>query len=198
MPVMSGVEATGTIREAERQTGRHVPIVAMTAHAMKGDRERFLAAGMDEYVSKPLRAEEMLAAIARAIRGRPSVAEERPRPVGAGHRLDVPTILAGLGGNRDLLREVIDVFLKDAPVRLTETRTAVDNGDAEAIASQAHALKSMVGLFTTAEAFAAARELEARGKQGDLTASVEATSALVNAVEALMEQLRALQTELQT
>jgi len=198
MPVMSGVEATGAIREAERQTSRHVPIVAMTAHAMKGDRERFLAAGMDDYVSKPLRAEEVLAAIARATRGQPSVAQQRPQPLAASHELDVPSILAGLGGNRDLLREVIDVFLKDAPVRLTETRTAVDNRDAAAIASQAHALKSMVGLFTTAEAFASARELEARGKQGDFTASVEAMSALVSAVEALMEQLRELQTELQT
>ncbi len=197
MPLMSGVEATDAIRKAERDSGRHVPIVAMTAHAMKGDRERFLAAGMDDYVSKPLRADEVFAAIARATRGQPSVADQ-PRRTATSRDLDVSSILAGLGGSRELLREVIDVFLKDAPVRLADTRAALDTGDAAAIAGQAHALKSMVGLFTTAEPFAAARELEARGKQGDLTGAVAAISALDGAVESLAERLRTLRAELAT
>jgi two-component system, sensor histidine kinase and response regulator len=196
MPLMSGIEATSTIRDAERGTGRHVPIVAMTAHAMKGDRERFLAAGMDDYVSKPLRADEVLAAIARATRGNPPVAEQRPERIATTNELDVPSILAGLGGSRELLREVIDVFVNDAPARLTDTRTALAAGDGAAIAGQAHALKSMVGLFTTAEAFAAARELEARGKQGDLAGAAEAMTALNGAVEGLLGRLRTLRAEL--
>jgi hypothetical protein len=88
------------------------------------------------------------------------------------------------------------VFLNDAPARLTDTRTALAAGDGAAIAGQAHALKSMVGLFTTAEAFAAARELEARGKQGDLAGSAEAMTALNGAVEGLLGRLRTLRAEL--
>jgi CheY-like chemotaxis protein len=66
MPVMGGVEATRVIRERERDTGGHTPIVALTAHAIKGDRERYLSAGMDDYVSKPIRRQELYAAIRRA------------------------------------------------------------------------------------------------------------------------------------
>ena len=80
MPGMSGVEATEAIRKAESGSTTHVPIVAMTAHAMKGDRERFLAAGMDDYVSKPLRSDEVLATIAAATRGQRPTVEHRIAP----------------------------------------------------------------------------------------------------------------------
>jgi two-component system, sensor histidine kinase and response regulator len=198
MPGMSGVEATEAIRKAERGSTAHVPIVAMTAHAMTGDRERFLAAGMDGYVSKPLRIDEVLATIDAATRGQgPAVATE-PRQVPTATELDVAAILAGLGGDRALLGEVIDVFLADAPLRLAEARAALEKGDAAAIAAQAHTLKSMVGLFTTAEAFAAARELEAIGKQGDLAQAAQASATLEGAVATLEARLRALRAELGT
>jgi CheY-like chemotaxis protein len=80
MPRMSGLEATAAIRKAERATKAHIPIVAMTAHAMKGDRERCLASGMDEYLSKPLRPEDLFKTIDRVIKAlRPSVTKERAR-----------------------------------------------------------------------------------------------------------------------
>jgi HPt (histidine-containing phosphotransfer) domain-containing protein len=167
MPEMSGLEATEAIRKAERGTMRHVPIVAMTAHAMKGDRERFLTAGMDEYVAKPLRIDEVFAAIEAATRGRPRRPPESPREP-AGTALDLDTILAGVGGKRDLLAEVLDVFLVDAPQRIADARAALEKSDAAGVAGQAHTLKSMIGLFTMAEPFAAARELEAVAKRGDL------------------------------
>jgi two-component system, sensor histidine kinase and response regulator len=81
MPEMDGYEATAKIREAERQTGRHLPIVAMTAHAMKGDRESCLAAGMDSYISKPIRAQQVFEAITAALRhstGAPDLADAVP------------------------------------------------------------------------------------------------------------------------
>jgi two-component system, sensor histidine kinase and response regulator len=196
MPEMGGVEATEAIRKAEIGSTAHVPIVAMTAHAMKGDRERFLAAGMDAYVSKPLRIDEVLATIAAATRGqRPTVATESHQ-VSTATELDVEAILVGLGGDRALLGEVIDVFLADAPLRLAEARAALEKGDAAAIAAQAHTLKSMVGLFTTSEPFAAARELEAIGKQGDLALAAQAAATLEGAVATLETGLRALRAEL--
>jgi two-component system, sensor histidine kinase and response regulator len=196
MPGMSGVEATEAIRNAERGSTAHVPIVAMTAHAMKGDRERFLAAGMDDYVSKPLRIDEVLATIEAATRGQRQAAAIQLREGSTAADLDVEAMLAGLGGNRALLAEVIDVFLADAPLRLADVRAALEKGDATAIAAQAHTLKSMVGLFTTSEPFAAARELEAVGKQGDLALAAQASATLERAIATLEIRLRALRAEL--
>ncbi len=197
MPVMSGIEATEAIRKAERGSTTHVPIVAMTAHAMKGDRERFLAAGMDEYLAKPLRIDEVFAAIDSATRGRRPAAEPRALLESAAPELDVPAILTGMGGNRDLVREVVDVFLTDAPLRLAEARAALEKGDAAAIAAQAHGLKSMVGLFTMAEPFFAVRELEAIARQGDLPGAAKAMTTLEGAVAALEARLRTFRAELE-
>ena len=197
MPGMSGIEATQAIRTAERGSTTHVPIVAMTAHAMTGDRERFLAAGMDEYVSKPLRIDEVLATIDAVTRGQPPAISTGPSRDATATELDVAAILAGVGGNRALLAEVIDVFLVDAPLRLADARAAFEKGDAAAIAAQAHTLKSMVGLFTMSTPFAAARELEAIGKQGDLSQVARASATLESAVTALEERLRALRLELE-
>jgi HPt (histidine-containing phosphotransfer) domain-containing protein len=109
----------------------------------------------------------------------------------------VPAILTGLGGNRGLLGDVIDVFLEEAPQRIAAARAALEQGDASEIASQAHTLKSMVGLFTMAEPFAAARELEAIGKRGDLIAAAEGIATLDSTVAALADRLRALRLDLQ-
>ncbi len=196
MPEMSGLEATEAIRKAEHGTMRHVPIVAMTAHAMKGDRERFLTAGMDEYVAKPLRIDEVFAAIEAATRGRPRAGRpESPREP-AGTPLDLDTILAGVGGKRDLLAEVLDVFLVDAPLRLADARAALEKSDPAGVAGEAHTLKSMIGLFTMAEPFAAARELEAVAKRGDLSLAADGLATLERAVTTLEARLRTLREEI--
>ena len=196
MPEMSGLEATEAIRKAERGSTRHVPIVAMTAHAMTGDRERFLAAGMDEYLAKPLRFDEVFAAIDAVTRGRPPANRTGTPHEPAGTALDLATILAGVGGKRDLLTEVLDVFLVDAPLRLADARAALEKSDAAGIAGQAHTLKSMIGLFTMAEPFAAARELEAVGRRGDIALAAEGLATLEGAVGALEVRLRALRAEI--
>jgi HPt (histidine-containing phosphotransfer) domain-containing protein len=197
MPEMSGLEATEAIRNVERGSTIHVPIVAMTAHAMKGDRERFLAAGMDEYLAKPLRIDEVFAAIEVATRGRRPAVKRRAPQESTAAELDVPAILAGVGGNRDLLGEVVDVFLVDAPLRLADARAALEKSDAVEIAAQAHGLKSMVGLFTMSEAFIAARELEAIAKLGDLAGAAKAVATLEDAVATLEARLRTLRAELE-
>jgi PAS domain S-box-containing protein len=171
MPELSGLEASAVIRERELGTGRHVPIVALTAHAMTGDRERCLAAGMDGYVSKPLRPDELFAAIASVlappageVRGGTAAAAEGPAPP----PLDVGTLLAGFAGNRKLLGEVIELFLADTPRILDEARRALARRDAAALASSAHALKGSMGLFAQRGAYEAARRLELAAKAGEL------------------------------
>src|SRR5687767_11859464 len=119
MPELSGLEATVAIREADRHTGLHVPIVALTARAMAGDREQCLVAGMDAYVSKPVRAEELFAAI-DAVTGLapagPSPDTPAPAPeLETAGSVERSALLAGFGGRGDLVKQVIDVFLTDAP-----------------------------------------------------------------------------------
>jgi CheY-like chemotaxis protein len=183
MPEMSGLEATAAIRERERARGDHVPIVAMTAHAMAGDRDRCLAAGMDGYVSKPIRADELFATMDRlAGNGRhetgpvmsaaAGTAASRqsllPAAASGAAVLDAPGLVARFGGNEALLGEVLDVFAADAPKLLAAVAQAADSGDTAALASAAHALKGSIGLFSMGAAYEAARRIEHDARTGAL------------------------------
>jgi CheY-like chemotaxis protein len=222
MPLMSGIEATAAIRVRERTTGGHVPIVAMTAHAMSGDKERCLEAGMDAYVSKPLRPDELLATVDGAVKSsktdanaealsdvsgqgsseredgsRTGEANSESAPEGVAPSLNQAALLAGFGGNQKVLREVIDMFLIDAPERLTALRRAVESADAQALSSTAHALKGSVGLFVQAGAFETARQLERTGKAGDLQRAGALLASLETDMRALDTTLRALREQLE-
>jgi CheY-like chemotaxis protein len=196
MPEMGGLEATSAIREYERTVGRHTPIVAVTAHAMAGDREQCLAAGMDAYVSKPLRPEALSAILddlrptrrARTRRTQARVEETRG--------VDVNALLSGFGGRPQLVAEVIDVFLEDAPAMLTRLREAIREGDAGRVASAAHAIKGSVGLFTQKEAFTTARALEHAARGGDLSGVDTSCAAVEEGVAQLTTELRALRATL--
>src|SRR5688572_2322932 len=188
MPEMGGLEATAAIRAHERSTGRHVPIVALTAHVMAGDREQCLAAGMDWFVAKPLRPAELFAALDQFFPppDQPVAAHEPPRLV------DGAALLAGFGGNASLLAEVVGVFLTDAPSMLERLRGAARAGDASALAATAHALKGSVGLFTDGEAFISAQRLEQIASSGNRAAIDAACADLEKAVAALTVELRQL------
>jgi two-component system, sensor histidine kinase and response regulator len=186
MPEMSGLQATEAIRERERSLGGHIPIVAMTAHAMAGDREQCLAAGMDAYLSKPLRLDEVLAVVDGLFTSAPM----------APPLVDPPTLLSAFGGNPALLAEVIDMFLVDGPQLTREIRQATDRGDSKSLASSAHALKGSAGLFAKQGAYDTARRLEQLGKSGDLTAAGEACAELERDMDALRATLAELRKEL--
>ena len=114
MPEMDGLEAAAAIRAREAGTGSHVPIVAMTAHAMKGDRQRCLEAGMDEYVSKPIRGSQLMATIQSVVHCR-SVSEDcRAEACGEGDS-DWSEALAATGGDEELMKAVMEVFLEEEP-----------------------------------------------------------------------------------
>jgi signal transduction histidine kinase/DNA-binding response OmpR family regulator len=195
MPEMDGFEATAAIRQKEKATGQHLPIVAMTAHALKGDRERCLAAGMDDYVAKPIQAKELLAAVAGAVlpavEKRESLpAEPRPEEI-----LDRLTALARVDGDANLLGELAGLFLADSARLLSAVEEAVARGDAKALERAAHALKSSVGNFAAHAAFQAAARLEMLGRQGDLAEAQEAYAALEQEIERLRPALLNLQRE---
>ena len=189
MPEMSGLEATAVIRDHERTTGRHVPIVALTARAMAGDREQCLAAGMDAYVSKPLRPDELFSAIDAVTR--PPGPSRRRTPT-AGDTVDRDALLAGFGGRTDLLKHVVEVFLEDAPSILARLKEAMQTNNAVEVTAAAHALKGSVGLFSQGNAYECARRLEQSGRGGDLTGGETVREELAASVSRLMTELRAL------
>lgn len=192
MPEMDGLDATAAIRAWEKAAGTHTPILAMTAHAMKGDRERCLAAGMDGYTSKPIRMVELEQAIAQLVS--PSKPAEGPLPEETREDgvIDRAALLAAVDGNRRLLRELVRLFLADCPRRLAEIKEAVRRGDAEALRIEAHTLKGSIGNFAAKQAFAAAQRLEIMGRDGDLDKAGDARMALESELGRLTEGLTKL------
>jgi CheY-like chemotaxis protein len=169
MPEMDGLEATAAIRAHERTVGGHVRIVAMTARAMDGDRERCLASGMDGYLSKPINRGMLTATVEQdASAAEPAFSPAAANPEGS---VDRAELMERLDGNQDLLADVIAIFLDDCPRRLTAIKAAVDQGNAMRIEAAAHALKGAAGNLSAAGLFDAAHTLERIGAEGRLSAA---------------------------
>jgi CheY-like chemotaxis protein len=179
MPGMGGLDATVAIRLRERATGRHVPIIAMTAHAMSSDRERCLAAGMDGYLSKPIDPVLLFAAVEQCGVGS-GVHAALVRPV----TFDEGALLDRVSGDHALMNTVIGMFLDDLPVRLAAILEAVTRRDADALRTAAHALKGVAANLSAGGLVDAATALERLGTDGHMDAahvgwqqlSVEATN----------------------
>jgi two-component system, sensor histidine kinase and response regulator len=185
MPEMGGFEATAAIRLNERATGAHLPIVAMTAHAMKGDRERCLQAGMDDYITKPLNSKLLCAVVENAADGHAAavVADASDAP-------GYCTLLARLDGDAQLLADISRLFTDDAPEHLKRIRCAIDARDAEALRQAGHALKGAAASFDAADVVAAARTLEEAGRVGDLSGVESTWQLLAPAMHDLLATLR--------
>ena len=168
MPLMDGLEATVSIRERERSgESARVPIIAMTAHAMTGDRERCLAAGMDDYLAKPIHPRQLIEAIER--RGKPPLRIEPAADAAAADErvFDIEQMRTRCGGDERLVRELITILQRETPGRMTAIRKAGRSGDSEALWRAAHALKSSLGTIGAARAFRAVEALERAGRRGD-------------------------------
>jgi two-component system sensor histidine kinase/response regulator len=156
---MGGVEATRKIREREAGSGRRTRIVAMTAHAMKGDRERYIASGMDGYLAKPVDQAELFAAVEWQPQPAASGVEIMPLPAAPVDFVEMHERL----GDDELIAEVIEMFLADYPVRLAEIGVAVAARDGEAIRSACHALKGAAGNLAAGPVVQHASALETLG-----------------------------------
>jgi two-component system sensor histidine kinase/response regulator len=211
MPVMNGLEATARIRAGEQGSDRHLPIVAMTAHAMRGDRERCLAAGMDRYLVKPIRGEELIATLeslagteaepgnreaahdvgAGKIPSEVPHVEESGRPHGDPAAVRV-AMLEHLGGDLELARDLAGIFLDDRAEMMLRIETAIELPDAEALRVAAHTLKGAVGNFGATVAAAAALRLEKIGQSGNLDEAGDAWAELKHEIAALEDVLRSV------
>jgi len=184
MPRTSGLEATAAIRRREQETGRHLPIIALTANGLAGHREGCLQAGMDDFVTKPIHSQELLAAMRRVV---PDLVLEKP-----GARVfDRVALVASLGGNMALLRDLVQLsFDSDAPRLLAELREAAAKRDPRALEAACHGLNGMLGELRASRAAEMARQLESDGQAGDLTEVDERVAGLLSEMEQLKLQLR--------
>jgi PAS domain S-box-containing protein len=194
MPRMDGLEATSVIRRSEIGTGMHIPIIALTAHAMKGDRERCIAAGMDGYLAKPIRIEDLELAIATVLKT--TMIKSSLTPKSQPSLGDVDGLLDGVGGDRRLLREMIRIFQDDSPTRLREIAKALKSDHAEAVQRAAHALKGAIGNFQGKEAYEAARKVEELASKGDLASAKDAFAELKRELRSLTDRLDQISSEL--
>ncbi len=207
MPVMDGFTATKKIREIEQETGIHLPIIAMTANAMKGDEERCLEAGMDGYISKPIKSEKLKEAILSVLDSsdenepateipidRNETAEESESDV---EQFDKQAFLESYGENQAIIHELIEMYNNDVPAMLENVKQAIDQRDSKMLDEQAHALKGAVGVFEAKRAHAAAYVLERMGKENTLEGSTAALEKLEFELNQLGNALNHFQEEIQ-
>jgi len=195
MPEMDGFEAARLVRERERERGdgSRLPLVAVTAHAMKGDRERCLAAGYDGYLTKPVALAELLATLRAVLPpgpdqpgGLPSGPDQRGLPSGGG--FDEASALARAGGDRALLQELVEIFVAEAPGWLAEIDAAAAAGDAASLRRVAHTLKGAADTCGVRRATEIATAIERMAREGafDRAAVVQKSDELRAAVAAAL------------
>ena len=189
MPEMDGMAATAAIRKNEKQNGTtHLPIFAMTAHAMKGDRERCLAAGMDGYLTKPVRFGDIEQTLSNTVRSPMTPA----KPAVPKASWDKTGALNRIGGDTQLLQELCQIFLEESPKLLQKLRQAVAAGDADGVMRAAHSLKGESSYLGAGGTSQAARQLEEMGRSNDLSRAGETLGVLEREVAGLHFDLKEL------
>jgi PAS domain S-box-containing protein len=208
MPVMDGFETTRRIRDSEQETVRHLPIVAMTAHAMKGDRERCLEIGMDDYVSKPIQPNQLLKVLYRVLRDEvPEMKEnggvaqdvdgsaieaaaETSLDSPPRHQNNPPSQLSAT--DEEFLCELAGMFLEDSSQLMSRIRSAIDDHDAEELSLAAHTLKGSTGVFKDQASYEAAATMERVGREANWDRAEEVWSQLSESLDNLNGELTEL------
>jgi CheY-like chemotaxis protein len=196
MPEMDGLKATAMIREKERQTQVHIPIIAMTAHAMKEDRERCLEAGMDGYISKPIngrKLEELIASVFHGLNdkfGASLATQKQDVASDSAITWDIGQTLERLGGDEELFHEVVEIFLEESPKQMSSLRHAIADGNAEDIERTAHSLKGDLGYLGISEVSQKASELEEMGREHNLQHTAEAFATFESGIAGVLLSMR--------
>ena len=188
MPEMNGFEATAEIRRLEAAAGGHIPIIAMTAHAMKGDRDKCLAVGMDSYIAKPVHSAQLFDTIASTLKrfGTGSLPDEAPDP---GPGFDEAAFREHVG-QPSMMREIIGYFPEDAAELLDAVERAIAGKDRDALHQACHTLKGLIGNFKAPGALRIAERLEACARAGEFESSANLLPSLRRMVAQLDMHLR--------
>jgi CheY-like chemotaxis protein len=204
MPRMNGLEATRAIRKTEAATGRHVRIIGLTGNASYEDERRCLDAGMDAFITKPVRMDKLYDAVEAVGEAAKEIAAPQPaHGTSASARAtqtepDEETVAAHLhratGGNEKLQRSLTKTFLQDAPKTISLIQRAIAKKDAQKLALSAHALKGSVAIFGAAKSVAIARNLETMGRSGELLGADSQFLALESEFARLKAELLAIQS----
>jgi CheY-like chemotaxis protein len=216
MPEMDGLEATQAIRQQEQTSGSHIPIIAMTASAMKGDREECLAAGMDGFVSKPVDqselftavesvppcgsksdpdAVEMQAAAADASSSEVFDVTERSRPIASGDSdraeplIDWEAAWRQIPGDRDLAKQLAELLLTEGPKLIRQMQDGLSAGDSVLVQRSAHTFKSSVGIFAAVRLVDSGEQIEVLAKEQQLDKCAHLVPELENLMNCLSEEL---------
>ncbi len=193
MPQMDGLQATAVIRGMEKGSGRHIRIVAITAHALVGDRERCLEAGMDGYLTKPLRLAELFSMVeGSTATSLPNPEDVRSGPDRSLHGISRSDLLTRFEGSSEALKDIAEVFLENSGDFVDKIRAALSQSDAEELRHCAHSLKGAITIFAVPSAYEAAFELEKLAGAGDLEAAGGQVESVVSEVERLEQALREL------
>ncbi|HWB10966.1 MAG TPA: response regulator [Pirellulales bacterium] len=189
MPEMGGFEATAEIRRRERLSGTHLPVIAMTAHAMKGDRERCLEAGMDDYISKPIQASRLFELIERVV------GEESAGVAGGPNNGDAFSIQRAydrVGGDEELLHDLVRVFVDEWPRWRHGLTDAIARGDLDEVRRLAHTVKGALGHFGLPSAESAALRLETLPVECEVSHADQVFAELAAEIERVMPELEAI------
>ena len=183
MPKIDGITATQQLRQQEKYTGRHIPIIALTAHAMEGDRERFIEAGMDAYVSKPLQSRRLFSTIEQCVQefqagSRESLSERSVRhernPI-----LDLEELLLSFDNDSGFIKELLLTYLKQsAPELLDSLRQAVETQNAVLLEQAAHRFKGAAGVIGANQVYMETCVLEELGREKRLSGAADVLKAL--------------------
>ena len=198
IPEMDGLEATHRIRELETSSDAHTPIVAMAAHVMAQGRDRCLAAGMDDYLSKPIQPEKLFEVIENLIRKFRKTRKGKKMTTtflengGArdGEVFDLSKVMEMVDGDRAFFKEIVDLFLKNLPEILARIREGIAREDAGALEQGPHSLKGSVGNLCAVRAYAAVSRLEAPGKAEKIVGEDQAFTDTKKDLEILEKRLR--------
>lgn len=194
MPEMDGYKATAVIREYETRSGKHLPIIAMTANAMKGDREECLAAGMDDYVAKPIRPPILRRTIHEALdtkvtASNASVLTRFDTPLAS---IDIKweNVLESVGGDREILADVLSGMMEESPERLNQIEQAIADSDPVSLRRAAHTLRGNMSIVGACSAMSIAQQLETIGREGDISRAGELLTQLADELTKVLGEVR--------
>jgi len=194
MPEMDGIEAAAAIREREGD-GTHIPIVALTAFATDSDRDRCLMAGMDAYISKPFRAEQLYAAIEHIGAESPEIAAPRPDSPESTDPIDHDAALEIVGGSAELLAEIAGIFMEECPGLLDTINEGFAADNLDPVKRASHRLKGSLGMLAALPAQTAAQELERHAGSGEIDQARDAWETLRTEIRRLQPELIELSTK---